>query len=259
LTAIAPRRAARPGAGSAEDPCPFCAGEEHRTPPPALVLGDPWQIRVVPNLYPALERQEVVIHAPTHVTSLTELADEQLELVSKAWQARRLAEPAGYLHAFVNEGREAGASREHSHSQLAWLPEPPPEVVREHSAKVCPLCEAPEKGLLLAERQGVRMSTAWAPRAAYELLITPSGHDADPWHDRRLAAALVLAADGLRRLKRVLGDAVPVNLWLHATEHWHLEVVPRTSVLAGLELGAGVYAVAVDPEEAAAELRAGAT
>ena len=46
--------------------CPFCGGREDRTPPETLRLGDPWRVRVVPNLYPAFERQEVVIHSPEH-------------------------------------------------------------------------------------------------------------------------------------------------------------------------------------------------
>jgi galactose-1-phosphate uridylyltransferase len=53
--------------------CPFCAGREDRTPPETLRVGDPWRVRVVPNLYPAFERQEVVVHTPRHARSLAEL------------------------------------------------------------------------------------------------------------------------------------------------------------------------------------------
>ena len=58
----------------------------------------------------------------------------------------------------------------------------------------------------------------------------------------------------LRRLHAVEGPR-PVNLWLHAAGHWHLEVLPRLTVLAGLELGAGIYVNTLPPEEAAARLR----
>ena len=78
--AIAPARATRPGAtAEVEDEvesCPFCAGHEDRTPPETLRLGDGptgWRVRVVPNLYPALERQEVVVHGPEHCRSFGEL------------------------------------------------------------------------------------------------------------------------------------------------------------------------------------------
>ena len=53
-------------------------------------------------------------------------------LVAEAWRRRREAEPAGYLHAIVNEGKAAGGSLAHSHSQLVWLPGPPPRSTAEH-------------------------------------------------------------------------------------------------------------------------------
>jgi UDPglucose--hexose-1-phosphate uridylyltransferase len=70
----------------------------------------------------------------------------------------------------------------------------------------------------------------------------------------RLGTALALLGEGARRIRAVLG-AVPLNAWLHETSHWHLEVLPRRTVLAGLELGAGVYLNALAPDEAAAALR----
>ena len=77
---VAPARSARPGPGDGS--CPFCEGNEAETPPETLALGrdggEPdtpgWQVRVVPNLYPALERQEVVVHTPRHVTTLADLS-----------------------------------------------------------------------------------------------------------------------------------------------------------------------------------------
>ena len=111
--------------------CPFCAGREDRTPPETLRIGDPWRVRVVPNLYPAFDRHEVVVHAPRHVRSMAELSPEEVGAVAEAWRERAHAargEGFGYVHAFVNEGRIAGASLPHSHSQLVWLREAPPAV-----------------------------------------------------------------------------------------------------------------------------------
>ena len=59
----------------------------------------------------------------------------------------------------------------------------------------------------------------------------------------------------MRRLQRVTTTAPPFNAWLHDGVHWHLELVPRTTRMAGLELGAGVYINSVAPEDAAAALR----
>src|SRR5690242_13955626 len=93
--AIAPARAIRPGADAevADElaSCPFDPGREERTPPETLRLGDGptgWDVRVVPNLYPALERQEVVVHGHVHRHSLGELGDDTLALVAEAWQRR---------------------------------------------------------------------------------------------------------------------------------------------------------------------------
>lgn len=239
-----------------EDACPFCRGEEHRTPPATLELGDPWRVRVVPNPFPAFARQEVVVHVPRHAVSLAELSDGELELVAEAWQARAAAFPGEYLHAFVNEGEAAGATREHTHSQLVWLEEPPPEVARELARPACALCPPPGgEELLVVAREGVAVRAAWAPRGRYELLIAPLEHEESPWTSERLPVALRLAAEAVRRLRRVESASVPFNLWLHAGGHWHLELLPRLATLAGIELGAGIYLSTLPPEEAAVRLR----
>ena len=213
------------------------------TPPQTLVLpeqGD-WRVRVVPNLYPALERQEVVVHGPRHIRSIAELADEDVGLVAAAWQRRRAAEPAGYLQALINEGRDAGSTLPHSHSQLVWLPAPP----------------APEpqlEGEIVLERDGV---IAWSPqlaRLAYELAIAPAEPEPDGLRSELLAPALRLLVELVRRLQALEGP-VPFNAWLHDGPEWRLVLFPRLSILAGLELGAGVFVNSVPPDEAAERLR----
>ena len=191
-TAIAPARATRPGAVEpAEDTpaaCPFCTGHEERTPPESLRLGDGptgWDVRVVPNLYPALERQEVVIHGPSHTHSIGELA-ELVEVVAL-------------------DGVTAG----------------------------CPV----------------------ASRVPYEVLIAPAQPEANGLTSELLAPALRLLAELVRRLQAIRGEPlVPLNAWLHDGPHWHLELFPRTTRLAGLELGAGVFVDSVSPEQAARQL-----
>jgi UDPglucose--hexose-1-phosphate uridylyltransferase len=247
---IAPRRGARPGAGRpVEDEfesCPFCAGREDRTPPETLRIGDPWRVRVVPNLYPALERQEVVVHTPEHRRSVAELDGDQLALVAEAWQ-RRAHDVPGYVHAFVNEGREAGSSLPHTHSQLAWFAEPPPVPAGERGLAL--------DGERVLERDGLVLLCPPASRVPYELLIAPHEPERYAFRSERLGTALALLGEGVRRIHAVAG-VVPLNAWLHDAAHWHLEVLPRTSVLAGIELGAGVYLNTVPPEDAARALRA---
>lgn len=253
--AVAPNRHRRPGAASGliEEPteveleyCPFCAGREERTPPETFRVSGAggWTVRVVPNLYPAFERQEVVVHSPRHVRTFAELTDAEVDATATAWEARReaaLTEGFPYVHALVNEGRTAGSSLPHSHSQLVWLREPPPEVAREVTTGLAELNA--REDLALGEGP-VRAVVHAAGRAPYETVIL-----GEPFDLRR---ALVVLRDVVRRLRAVEGP-VPWNAWLHEN---HLELVPRLSVFAGIELGAGIYINTVAPEDAAAALRA---
>ena len=215
------------------------------TPPQTLVLpeqGD-WKVRVVPNLYPALERQEVVVHSRRHIRSIADAEDDELELVAEAWR-RRAADEPGYVFPLLNEGREAGASLTHSHSQLVWLPEPAPTRARPRAEVV-------------VERDGLTVACPWASRVPYETVIAPTEPEAEPLKSTRLAFALKLLADVVRRLQCLEGQ-VPLNAWLEQSpDDWRLVLFPRLNVLAGLELGADIFVNTLPPEEAAARLRDG--
>ncbi len=287
-------RAAAAGEEDDPAGCPFCEGRESSTPPETFALGPPgrppdtpgWRIRVVPNKFPAfgpwaregdradglfarraaVGRQEVVIHSPRHVRTIAELGSRQLELVAEAWQVRvAAAREAGfaYVHALVNEGAGAGASLAHSHSQLVWLEEEPPLVAQEReeqqAAESCVLCRvlAEERGLrirVVEERADIVLLCPFAGRQPYELLAAPIGCEEDPFTSPRLADALALVAEGVRRL-RVAEGPVPLNIWLHAGGHWHVEVMPRFGVFAGVELGSGYFVNTMAPESAAGVLR----
>jgi len=204
------------------------------------------------------------VHTPRHVRSVAELSDEELALVAEAWSLRAgVARKEGfpYVHALVNEGREAGASRAHSHSQLVWLREPPPEVHAETDGE-CRVCahladELVDGSRALGDRDGVVALARWAGRVPYELLLAPVEHPGGSGFDSPLLpAALGLVAKSLRHLHAAESGPVPLNVWLHDGPHWHLEVMPRLSILAGLELGAGIYVNMLDPNDAAERLRA---
>jgi UDPglucose--hexose-1-phosphate uridylyltransferase len=275
--AVAPGRQSRPGTGAPElepltdqelDACPFCEGREDRTPPEVLALPADerkpdtpgWSVRVVPNKYPAFERQEVVVHSPKHVRSIAELDPAQLELVAEAWRLRAAAARAEgkYLFAGVNEGRAAGASLLHSHSQLVWLDEEPPAASAERG-NGCRLCEYLERERregtrVVEERAGLVLLCPYASRSPYECLIAPLEHEPDGFSSPLLGMAVGLTAEALRRLAAA-EDPRPANLWLHETGHWHLELLPRLTVMASLELGAGHYINILAPEQAARTLR----
>ena len=200
----------------------------------------------MPNLYPAFERQEVVIHSPRHVRTFAELSDDEVAATAEAWDARR-GGGDGYLHALVNEGRAAGSSLPHSHSQLIWLREPPPAVAGERTEALPELLARDD--LVVAERGPARAVVHAAGRLPYECLVAAADGAVET------ADALHLLRELVRRLRAVEGP-VAWNAWLHAGPRAHLELVPRLAVLAGVELGAGIHVSTVAPEDAAAALRA---
>jgi UDPglucose--hexose-1-phosphate uridylyltransferase len=268
-------------AGSA-GPCPFCAGNETLTPPEIYAVrpdgGPPdtpgWRIRVVPNKYPALVgMHEVIVHSPAHEAELEDLGDEGLLEVLEVWRRRisaQLADGAAAATLIVNRGAGAGASLTHPHAQLFGTPVVPPllldellEFERHHNRYGgCVLCaEIDGAGDRLVHAGAV---AAWVPAATRfpgELWLAPGEHEAD----LRSADLKPLAAS-LRRALLAVDTATggaPLNLWLHTSPaelrgsfHWHIEVAPRLSALAGLELGADIAVVTVEPAAAAEALRA---
>lgn len=242
------------------------------TPPEVLALGRPdgapadspgWTVRVVPNKFPAVPGQEVVIHGPAHVVTFADLPADVLAATADAWHARREAHrgEAAWTAVAVNEGPAAGASLDHSHSQIVPFPEIPPGVEAQYAAfaEPCNLCWALEVEHARTVRHADALRTiapAWS-RFAYELWIAPDAHVAEPgWHE--LAKAI---ADGVRRLRATLGADLPWNCVVYAAPagneawHWHAEIWPRLTVVAAAELGAGVWINIVNPDVAADELR----
>ena len=244
------------------------------TPPEVLALGRAsaeadtpgWTVRVVPNKFPAIPGQEVVIHGPAHVTAFAELPDEVVREALVAWEVRRehhRAVGAAYLLAAINEGPAAGASLDHSHSQLVPFDHVPPAVADELPAFAgeCALCAAfrDEDGRTIRRADGLRTFAPRWSRFAYELWIAPEAHAGEPAAPAALADALLHAA---RSLRAVLGEGLAWNAVLHAAPlqrhepfHWHVEIWPRLAVAASVELGAGIWVNIVDPDVAARELR----
>jgi UDPglucose--hexose-1-phosphate uridylyltransferase len=201
------------------------------------------------------------VHTPRHARSLAELEEAEMTAVASALYARRRAAQAegfAYVQIVLNEGRTAGSSLPHSHSQLFWLREPPPVALEELprlEQGLCGVCDVlREEGLEIAIVGDVSAFAAPAGRVPYELVIAPRQHAPEPTEEG-LAEAARLLRDSIQRLRRVEGP-VPLNAWLHTGGHWHLELVPRLTVFAGLELGAGIYVNSLPPEEAAQRLRA---
>jgi UDPglucose--hexose-1-phosphate uridylyltransferase len=180
-----------------------------------------------------------VIHSPEHLRSFAQLDDDHVALVAEAWQ-RRMDEAGSPALALVNEGRLAGSSLPHSHSQLVWLelPDEPtedlPRLLEQHP---------------VLHRGDVVAAVHPVGAAPYESLIAARGRNGE------LADGLLLLRDLVRRLRQLEGPR-PWNAWLHPGPPWHLHLVPRLTALAGIELGAGIYVNVMPPERAAERLRA---
>jgi UDPglucose--hexose-1-phosphate uridylyltransferase len=230
-----------------------------------------------PELYtafPARGGHEVIVNAPDAVTSLADLPAEQVQTAVGAWRERMRAHAgAAHVHLIVNERREAGASLPHTHAQLYALGFVPQLVARERERfgayatrtmggnLLADLVQAEVRGrdrIVAIDDEAVLMAP-YGSRLPYQLMLAPRRSRPRFEDDGPLGASLL--HDGLQRLARRFGANPPLNLWVRTAprdaEHfcWRIDVVPRLTNVAGLELGTGVHLNIVAPEQAAAELR----
>jgi len=210
------------------------------------------------------------------------MSDEAIETV--LWAARERIQDLRqdrrfrYIIVFKNHGTAAGSSLDHSHSQLIALPIVPREVRDEvDGAKAhflakerCVFCdilrqETRDGHRLIAENADVVAVAPYAPRFPFETWLLPRRHEAhfesSPRHEYGSLARLL--GDILRRINKALG-LPPYNLLIHtaplvesATEfyHWHVEIIPKLTKVAGFEWATGFYLNPTSPEEAAQVLR----
>jgi UDPglucose--hexose-1-phosphate uridylyltransferase len=231
---------------------------------------------------------EVVIETPDHGTDFSLLSPVAAAEVVRTWRDRvRVleAEPScAYVQLFKNYGREAGASLGHPHSQIVALPVVPTRVREEIDAAVrfrvangeCLHCRviaeeiAAGIRLILADADHV-VTAPFASRFPYEMHIHPVRHAArfSSIGDREIKILAALLRNVLGRLRRSLDDP-PFNLLLHQSPpalkpgisaeeeslayHWHFEILPVLTRVAGFEWGTGIHINPVPPETAAALL-----
>jgi UDPglucose--hexose-1-phosphate uridylyltransferase len=278
--------ALRPGGGPADSP-----GWTVRVVPnlyPALTPAEtdaspdspapaPLDVRGQPELFasqPASGSHEVIINGPQPVLSLAELELEQVIAAVETWRERMRAHAgSAYLQLIVNERREAGASLPHTHAQLYALDFVPAAIAREReraSAYTTRTMGQSLLGDLVAEEVRRRerivsideeavLIAPYASRLPFQLMLAPRKPRARFEDDGPTGAALL--HDGLRRLARHLGSSPPLNLWVRTAPRgaedfcWRIDVLPRLTHLAGLELSTDVNLNIVAPEHAAAVLR----
>jgi UDPglucose--hexose-1-phosphate uridylyltransferase len=290
--------------------CPFCPGREDMTPPEVLAFrqqggpanGPGWDLRVVPNKFPALQVEgtldregeglfdrmngigahEVIIETPDHAKTLATMTEPEIERILWAFRERILDLKKDrrfrYILIFKNHGAAAGASLEHSHSQLIALPIVP-DFVREelegskrhYEAKErCVFCDIIRQEIasdrrIIQEDADIIALAPYAPRFAFETWILPRRHGARfeeaPRQEYEGLAQMLKSV--LTRMNRTLENP-SYNLIIHSSPfseessdfyHWHVELMPKLTRTAGFEWGTGFYINPTSPEEAAQVLR----
>jgi UDPglucose--hexose-1-phosphate uridylyltransferase len=237
----------------------------------------PPDVRGQPELFsslPATGAHEVIVNGPQSVLSLAELPVEQVVMAAEAWRERMRAHAdSAYVQLIVNERREAGASLPHTHAQLYALDFVPAAVAREReraSAYTTRTMGQNLLGDLVAEEVRRReriiaiddeavLIAPYASRLPFQMMLAPRAPRARFEDDGPSGAALL--HEGLSRLARHLGSSPPLNLWVRTAPRgaedfcWRIDVMPRLTHLAGLELSTELNLNIVAPEDAAAALR----
>ncbi len=297
--------------------CPFCEGNEKMTPPEIFAVrkdgtprdGPDWTVRVVPNKFPALRIEgdlgkvglgiydrmngigahEVIIETTKHEEKLELQSVDSLFKVFNTYKLRLIDlkrdERFRYILIFKNDGKTAGASLSHPHSQLIATPVTPKRIREEllgaqHYYEYkdrCIFCdiireEALQKERIVYENGGFIAFCPFASRFPFEIWIIPKRHDPD--YDSIENDEIFAFADMMKTTVAKLSKALShphYNYVLHTGPvrwprrgywttidsdfHWHIEIIPRLTNVAGFEWGTGFYINPTVPEEAAGYLQ----
>lgn len=225
---------------------------------------------------------EVIIESPHHQETLATMEEQAVEQVLWAFRERVLDLKRDrrfrYIIIFKNHGAAAGAALDHTHSQLIALPIVPREVrdevdgARAHyqSKERCAFCDIlrqeieSERRLIAANPDFVAVAP-FAPRFPFETWLLPRRHQSlfEDAARHEYASLARLLGDILRRMNRAL-EYPPYNLLIHSAPvaepadeyyHWHVEIIPKLTKVAGFEWATGFYLNPTSPEEAAQVLR----
>jgi UDPglucose--hexose-1-phosphate uridylyltransferase len=228
---------------------------------------------------------EVIIETPYHHKDFDNLSVDNIVLILKTYRQRYLDlskdKRIKYILIFKNYGIDGGASLEHPHSQLIATPIIPQRIKEElRGAKEyfdlnrrCIFCdyikqEIKSKDRLVKETEKYVAISPFAARFPFETWILPKYHNAyyEKNNDNDILSLARILKDTLSKIKKKLNNP-PYNFIIHTGPsegfsireypdldkkyHWHIEIIPRLTKIAGFEWGTGFYINTTSPEEAA--------
>lgn len=269
--------------------CLFCQSNEKLTP---LEIGrleykGDWKIRWFLNKFPVVDVKkkpklkksrflvegssygvhEVVVETNHHKSQLSDLPISQIRELLEVYRLRikDLSKISGisYVQVFKNQGKDAGTSIMHSHSQITALSKVPSLVAEEVKAvrqhKKCPYCE-----IIKAEARSKRKifetnnAIAFCPFASrfnYEAWIFPKQHKKtlEELNENEMEDIAAAIKKILAKLKKINAS---YNLYLHYSPdkenlHFHIEIAPRIANWGGFEFSTNFIINSVMPEDAA--------
>lgn len=225
---------------------------------------------------------EVIIETTAHDAELVDLPTQSFAEVMSTYRSRIMKHKADprieFIMIFKNRGLLAGASLEHPHTQLVGLPLVPIAITEELESskrhfdknRRCIYCdmlksESDRKTRIVMEDEGHIAFCPYAPRFPFESWVFPKTHRSnfESMGDAEIKPFSSFFKGVLEKYKDALG-AVPYNFMLHTAPtkaaglphfHWHIEITPCLTQIAGFERGTGFYINPTPPEDAAAALR----
>ena len=231
---------------------------------------------------PAAGHHEVMALTPQHARSLAQMEASELNTALRALRtrAKQLIDDDVIEHVvmIVNHGREAGSAINHAHAQLFGLPFPTQDIQDElnncasysEATGSCILCDQikateVDTGTVLVENDKFVSYVPFAARVPFQIMVGPKDHSArfEDTDDKHIARLSEVLSRTMRMLSGALDDP-PYNLIINSSPehepsdlsfHWHIDIVPRQSILTNFELASDVWFNTVSPEESAKILR----
>jgi UDPglucose--hexose-1-phosphate uridylyltransferase len=268
--------------------CFFCPGNEDKTPPEIYRTDSKkgWEMRVFDNKFPAVSetgdvdlqthnkfftfadavgKHEVVVETPNHSKQLWDLSQKEIIELLNIYKLRineiSKLETVKYVLVFKNHKQKAGTSIAHSHSQIIGYNLVPKIIEQKEEAILnydnCPYCD-----IIDIEKMGERKVfetdnaicfTPYASSSPFEAWIFPKRHiiKIDELNDAEISDIALLLSKILTKLKKL---NIAFNYFVHygiRNMHFHIEIVPRTSIRAGFEFGSDTIINVMPPETAA--------